>query len=140
VGRIGDLGWAIRDRLGGTAVAVVLALAGLGAGVAALVIALDAKDKAEEAASTAETTPASVPIPTAPDPAESAKVDELNERVAAIEESVAQLRTEVGDTAAPDTGEATVPAEPSAPDAPELPEGIEIPGVPAPDGEAPPRP
>jgi hypothetical protein len=127
---LGDLGWTIRERLSASVVAVLLALAGLGTGVAGIVIALDAKDKAEEATATA-------PVTTAPpeglDPEVSARVDELNKRVAAIEESVSRLRTEFGETTTPETT--------TTPEPPELPEGLpEIPGVGAPEREAPPKP
>jgi hypothetical protein len=137
VGRLGDIGWAIRDRLSGTAVAVVLALAGLGAGAAGIVIALDAKDKAEDSAGS--TAPVSVPT-TPPDAVSGAEIDELNERVAAIEKSVAKLRAESTTTAPLETGETTTPKPPTVPETPELPEGIEVPGVPAPDGASPERP
>lgn len=136
MGRLGDLGWTIRERLSASVVAVVLALAGLGAGVAGIVIALDAKDKAEEAAA------AIPPATTQPevDPEVSARVDELNERVAAIEESVSQLRIEFGGETTSGGGE--TPTEPPAtPEPPELPEGLpEIPGVGGPEPEAPPKP
>lgn len=133
------MGWSIRDRVSGTAVAVILALVGLGAGVAGIVIALDAKDKAEDA--TAASTAAATAPTTAPDSDASADIEELNERVGAIEESVAQLRSEQGDTTAPEDTETTTttPEESTTPEVPELPEGIDIPGVPSP-GDSPARP
>ncbi|HEX6116766.1 MAG TPA: hypothetical protein VFY99_06660 [Solirubrobacterales bacterium] len=135
--RIGDIGWAIRDRAGG--IALVLALLGCGAGAAGIVIALDAKDKAEDAAAAAASTPATAP--TAPvDSDLEGTVDELNERVAAIEESVSLLREELDteattteETTTPDGGGTTTPT----PDVPELPEGIDIPGVGKPESESP---
>ena len=136
MGRLGDLGWAVRERLSAPLVAVLLALAALGAGVAGIVIALDAKDKAEEATATlpATTQPAAV------DPQVSARVDELNERVAAIEESVSQLRTELAKGTSPGE-DAPAPETPTVPEAPELPEGLpEIPGVGTPEAEAPTEP
>ena len=132
MGRLRELGWAIRDRAGG--IALVLALLGCGAGAAGIVIALDAKDKAEDAAAAAAAT--STTVPTAPvDSDLEGTVEELNERVAAIEESVAALREDGGDT----TGEETTPEDSggTAPDVPELPEGIDIPGVGEPESEAP---
>ena len=94
MGRIRDFGWWLREHTGG--IALVLALLACGAGAAGIVIALDAKDKAEgDGADSAVTTPATVPPPP-PDSDVEATVDELNERVAAIEESVASLRDELG--------------------------------------------
>jgi hypothetical protein len=100
MGRLTELGWAIRDRMTATAVAVVLGLCALGAGVAGLVIALDAREKADDAAA-ANLLGGDVPATTAPaaagsDPRLEATVDELNDRVAAIERSVSQLRSELG--------------------------------------------
>ena len=80
---------------------------------------LDAKDTAEEASSTS-TSPVSVPTTTAPDDDASAKVNDLNERVAAIERSVARLRSEgidAGGTGQPAPEEPTTPDEPPPPEA-----------------------
>ena len=127
----------MRERLSAPLVAVVLALAAFGAGVAGIVIALDARDKAEEATATL---PAATTQPEAVDPQVSARVDELNERVAAIEESVSQLRTELANGTSPGD-DATAPETPTVPEAPELPEGLpEIPGVGTPEAEAPTEP
>ena len=134
MGRIRDLGWWLRERAAGFA--LVLALLGCGAGAAGIVIALDAKDKAEDA----ETATA----PTAPVPPVDSDlqgtVDELNERVAAMEESISQLREELDSgtttpetTTTPDDGGETT----TSPEVPELPEGIDIPGVGEPEAEAP---
>jgi hypothetical protein len=132
MGRLRDLGWAIRDRVGG--IALVLALLACGAAAAGIVIALDARDKAEEAAES----PAS--LLTAPAAGDTdATVDELNERVGAIEESVSALREELG-TGATTTEETTTPEDSTTtppPEVPELPEGVEIPGVGEPESEAP---
>jgi hypothetical protein len=136
MGRFRDFGWWLRDHAAGFA--LVLALLGCGAGAAGVVIALDAKDKAEDAAAAGATAPtASVPPV---DPEVQGSVDELNERVGAIEESVASLREELetGATTTEDTtttpggggGETTTP-----PEIPELPEGIDIPGVGQPESE-----
>lgn len=138
MGRLRDFGWALRDRAGG--IALVLALLGCGAGVAGIVIALDAKDKAEQAGALA----VSAGSATAPEePAGSdveATVEELNERVAAIEESVSQLREEL-DTGTTTTEETTTPEDsPAPPGEPELPEGIDIPGVGEPETEERPKP
>jgi hypothetical protein len=136
MGRIRDFGWWLRDHAAGFA--LVLALLGCGAGAAGIVIALDAKDKAEDAA--ASTAASTIPsVPTAPvDSDVQATVDELNERVAAIEESVSALRDEGGappeDTTTPSDEGATTP---DVPEVPELPEGIDIPGVGEPESESP---
>lgn len=141
MGRVGDFGWWLREHVGGFA--LVLALLGCGAGAAGVVLALDARDSAENAnaaiaelatlaASTASTTPV------APDTEVQATVDELNERVAQIEESVSQLRTE-GSTAETTTPEDTVPPD-TSPDVPKLPGGLpDLPGVGDPETEIPPE-
>jgi hypothetical protein len=136
MGRIGDLGWAIRDRAAG--IALVLALAGCGAGAAGIVIALDAKDEVEGAAASS-----SVPITTPTvDPAVQASMDELNERVAAIEESVAQLRSMSGGETTTGGGKDTPEETTTTPQFPEgvtVPEGIELPpGTGQPESEVPP--
>jgi hypothetical protein len=138
MGRIRDLGWWFRERAAGFA--LLLALLGCGAGAAGIVIALDAKDTAESAAATAVTAPATPAVPPA-DADLQGTVDELNERVAAIEESVSSLREETGtgttttETTTPDDSGSNESATP--PDIPELPEGIEIPGVGEPEAGAP---
>jgi hypothetical protein len=134
MGRLRDLGWAIRDRAGG--IALVLALLACGAGAAGIVIALDARDKAEEAGELA----AQSTVPTAPAGGDvEATVDELNERVAAIEESVSSLREELatGTTTTEETTTTTEDSETPPPEVPELPEGVELPGVGEPESEAP---
>ena len=135
MGRLRDLGWAIRDRAGG--IALVLALLACGAGAAGIVIALDARDKAEEAGELAgESTGTALTAPVDGDI--EATVDELNERVAAIEESVSSLREELG-TGTTTTEETTTPEDSTTttPEVPELPEGVNIPGVGEPESEAP---
>ncbi len=134
MGRLRDFGWWLRDHAGG--IALVLAILACGAGAAGIVIALDAKDKAEGAG--ASTVPATAP--TAPVDADlQGTVDELNERVAAIEESVASLREEE-DTASTTTESTTTTpddggGDATAPDLPELPEGVDIPGLGSPESE-----
>ena len=134
MGRIRDFGWWLRDHAAGFA--LVLALLGCGAGAAGIVIALDAKDKAEDAATA--TAPSTAPVPPV-DADLQGTVDELNERLAAIEESVASLREESGDSTTPTEPTTTTPegGDTTAPEVPELPEGIEIPGVGEPESEAP---
>src|SRR5688572_17528022 len=103
MGRIRDFGWWLRDHAAGFA--LVLALLGCGAGAAGIVIALDAKDKAEDAAAAG---PASAAPPVRPVDSElQGTVDELNERVAAIEESVASLREELNTGATTTTEDTT---------------------------------
>jgi hypothetical protein len=136
MGRLRDLGWAIRDRAGG--IALVLALLACGAGAAGIVIALDARDKAEDAAAVAAQSTATAPTAPADGDLE-ATVDELNERVGAIEESVSSLREELG-TGTTTTEETTTNEDSTTtppPEVPELPEGVEIPGVGEPESEAP---
>ncbi len=136
MGRLRDLGWAIRDRVGG--IALVLALLACGAAAAGIVIALDARDEAEEAGELAAQPTA--PVSTAPAGGDlEATVDELNERVAAMEQSVSSLRDEL-DSGTTTTEETTTTPDDSPtppPEVPELPEGIEIPGVGEPESEAP---
>ncbi|MGI8460761.1 MAG: hypothetical protein ACR2OC_03865 [Solirubrobacterales bacterium] len=138
MGRLGDFGWWLREHAGG--IALVLALLACGAGAAGIVIALDAKDEAEGAAAAAAT---SVAVTTAPavDPALQTSVDELNERVAQIEESVSQLRTEAGATETTSPEDTTVPGTTVPPEVPKLPENLpDIPGIGAPESESPPKP
>ena len=136
MGRLKDLGWWLREHVGG--IALVLALLACGAGAAGIVIAMDAKDDAEAAAALAASTSSTVPPP--PIDAEvQDEVDELNQRVAAIEESVAQLRTEGGATA-PTSPEDTTSTSgdttaPELPEGIELPEGVELPGAGSPESE-----
>src|SRR5215208_957123 len=128
--RFRDFGWWLRDHAAGFA--LVLALLGCGAGAAGIVIALDAKDKAEDAAGATAATAAPAP-PGGSDL--QGTVDELNERVGAIEESVASLleELEASSTTTEDTTTTTTPDSgggetTTPPEIPELPEGIEIPG------------
>ena len=130
MGRIRDFGWWLRDHTGG--IALLLALLACGAGAAGIVIALDAKDQAEGDGA-AVTTPATVP-PAPPDADLQATVDELNERVAAIEESVASLREDDGTETTPPE-ETTTPEDGATPEVPELPEGIDLPGLGKPESE-----
>src|SRR5262245_43703369 len=90
MGRLGDFGFWLREHAG--VIALVIALVGCGAGAAGIVIALDAKDKAEAAAAAAATSSTVAPPPV--DAGVQSKVDELNDRVAEIEKSVSELRTE----------------------------------------------
>jgi hypothetical protein len=137
MGRLRDFGWWLREHAG--VIALVLALVGCGAGAAGIVIALDAKDKAEDAAAVAASSSTVAPPPL--DAEVQAQLDEFNERVKGLEESVAQMRTETTGETSTTPEETTPPTDettpPELPEGIELPEGVEIPGAGAPESEAP---
>jgi hypothetical protein len=126
--------WWLREHVGG--IALVIALLAAGAGAAGVVIALDAKDQADDASAAAEDAEsAETSVPEGDINAQvQSNVDDLNERVAQIEESVASLRTEISTTSETTTTEDDTTTDTTT--TPELPEGVpDIPGVP--ESEAP---